>query len=334
MAHSLRDRYAGTEHSASWPMSGAAAADRLHSARSFSVPLIQRAQPRPYSPTHPIELMLIDDTRHIASGVVAGVRDAPKADGGNAGRGVRPVITCEVRAGSRDYVGSTCRYPQIVAEAIASAVRRADRYIAGAYAHSVQRHHGLDCPTLRAVECGHVLSRAEVVQRITAAPRLLGTEGNELHGQSSRLLLRHRSQLQHDGDAGGVVFSAGCNRHGVQVGADHHMWLARVETHGLGDHIDRGPTAYGRAPRVSSGHPYLRPPDVIAQALEAVFDKGGRLREVRRGCLARANLRGQVPDVAERRSRVHGGSGSSSRGGSYGCCLTWCSGGRAGGRCG
>src|SRR5512133_758836 len=195
MAHSLRDRYAGTEHSASWPMSGAAAADRLHSARSFIVPLIQRAQPRPYSPTDPIELTPIDDTRHIASRVVAGVRDAPKADGGNAGLGVRPVITCEVCTGSRGNVGTTCRRPQIVANAIASAVRRADRYIAGPYAHSVQRHHGLDRATLGAVERGYVLSGTEVVQRITVAPGFLGAECNELYGQSSRLLLHHRSQL-------------------------------------------------------------------------------------------------------------------------------------------
>jgi hypothetical protein len=129
-----------------------------------------------------------------------------------------------------------------------------------------------------------VLAGTEVVERITTAARFLGAERDELHRESNRLLPNHCGQLEHHGDSGGVVLCTGRKRHG------HYIGLARVEALWFGDHIDGASASYGRTPGVSSGHPYLGPPHVIAKALEAFFDKGGRVSEVTRGRLAGPNV--------------------------------------------
>ena len=45
---------------------------------------VQGLQPGPHRPANPIELAAVDNTRHVAAGVVAGVRDAADSHRGNA----------------------------------------------------------------------------------------------------------------------------------------------------------------------------------------------------------------------------------------------------------
>src|SRR4029453_16402738 len=64
-------------------------------------PLVQRQAPRPPPrPAHPIEWTPVEDARSVPRGGVAGVGDAAKPYGGNAGLGERPMVTCEVFAWS------------------------------------------------------------------------------------------------------------------------------------------------------------------------------------------------------------------------------------------
>src|SRR4029450_7859883 len=174
-----------------------------------------------------------------------------------------------------------------------------------------------------------MLPRPKVVERVTAATGFLRTESDELHRKASRLLADHRSELEHDGDSRRVVFCPRRNRHSVEVCRDHDVWLAVIEVFRFGDHIDRGPAAYGCAPGVSCGHPYLGSPHVVAQPLASPFHKRGRLGEVARGCFTRADLRSQMTDVAECRARIHRGPRSWGRRGSLGSGWFWRRGGRA-----
>jgi hypothetical protein len=82
-----------------------------------------------------------------------------------------------------------------------------------------------------------VLPGAEVVQGIARSAGLLGAEGDKPYGKLVRLLRGHPSQLQHDRDTGGVIFSTRRARDGVEVGAYHNMRLAGVETPRLGNDV-------------------------------------------------------------------------------------------------
>ena len=67
---------------------------------------------------------------------------------------------------------------------------------------------------------GHVLLRAEVVQRVPGTARLLGAESDEPHRNLGRRRRGQPGQLQQDSDAGRVVLRTWGLRNGVQMGAD------------------------------------------------------------------------------------------------------------------
>ena len=115
------------------------------------------------------------------------------------------------------------------------------------------------------------------MQRVTAAAWLLSSEGDELHWKRRRLLAHHRGQLQHDCDARCVVLRARRDRHGVEVCADHHMWLLRVEALRFCDDVERRPPAHRRTPGDTGRYRHLGPPHVVSEALESGLDELGGL---------------------------------------------------------
>ena len=75
----------------------------------------------------------------------------------------------------------------------------------------------------------HKVPRAEVVPCVTAAARLLRTEGDELHRKRCWLPAHHGRQLEHHGNARRIVLRAGCHRHGVEMRADNYVGFVRVD---------------------------------------------------------------------------------------------------------
>ena len=131
--------------------------------------------------------------------------------------------------------------------------RSVDGHIRGAYADPIEGHHRLDRPTLRAREVRHKIPRAEVVQCVTAAARLLCTECNELHRKRCWLLAHHRRQLEHHGNSRRIVFRAGCHRHSVEMGADNNVGFVRLEALGSAITLSEVPLGTGVPQEVPDG---------------------------------------------------------------------------------
>ena len=188
----------------------------------------QRSVARPTYPADPVELPAVDDVRYVAGGVVAGVRDAAQPDR----REPRPWRTTSGRWWCSHSLGWGRRLPGGGAHAPRRSLPRsvpADRHVAAPYADPVQGHHA-GPPALGPRQVGDVLLGPEVVQGVagprgSSAPKAMNWTGSSVGAG------RHRRQLEHDGDPGGVVLRAGRDRHGVEVGADHDV-RRRVEARG------------------------------------------------------------------------------------------------------
>ena len=104
-----------------------------------------------------------------------------------------------------------------------------------------------------------------MVQVVAAASWLLRPERDETHGYGRRLLGRHPSQLEQDGDTGTVVL--GPRGHGdcVQVRAEHDVGFGLVETRRVCDDVLRRPRLHGNPPRVAGRHRHGHRTDLVAE---------------------------------------------------------------------